>query len=409
MKRTLLSLLLCGALLFGCVGALPVLADEPGDLDGDGYLTSKDARIVANYAMKLTDRLATEHPELADVNGDGEVTLTDARIILQYYAGYLPDAVSTTVKDAGALPADLFSISLPQFNPYDSTMKVKVHFNTTQYFLDGLFFFSYPTDQMELVLSDQSEQAYTQLTPLNSSTFNPEWDEDVVAVGFYDHNGHASDPKVETLVLDLTFRLKNPDVSVAPSLSVWADYMTAYDTQNGPTGYLYFAGGRDTMATVTMEIPTVSITPPSQTVYFLGENLNFEDGHIALTYKDGNVHYMSLAEDEVLIEGFDNSKLGVQTVTISYAGVSVTFEVEVIEPFIVYIGDVDLDGEVTSTDARIVLQYYVGKFTSEDIFALYGEEEGAEEVFCLLADADEDGTITSTDARLILQYYAGKL
>ena len=59
-------------------------------------------------------------------------------------------------------------------------------------------------------------------------------------------------------------------------------------------------------------------------------------------------------------------------------------------------GDVDGDEEITSTDARLTLQYYAGKIGEEDLDVD-------------VADVDGDGEITSTDARLILQMYAGKI
>ena len=62
----------------------------------------------------------------------------------------------------------------------------------------------------------------------------------------------------------------------------------------------------------------------------------------------------------------------------------------------VRLGDVDWDGDITSTDARLTLQYYAGKIEEEDLDVT-------------AADVDGDGDITSTDARLILQYYAGKI
>ena len=60
------------------------------------------------------------------------------------------------------------------------------------------------------------------------------------------------------------------------------------------------------------------------------------------------------------------------------------------------LGDVDGDGSITSTDARLTLQYYAGKIKAADLDVA-------------AADVDGDGSITSTDARLILQYYAGKI
>ena len=59
-------------------------------------------------------------------------------------------------------------------------------------------------------------------------------------------------------------------------------------------------------------------------------------------------------------------------------------------------GDVDGDGTITSTDARLTLQYYAGKIDESDLNTA-------------VADVDGDEEITSTDARLILQYYAGKI
>ena len=60
-------------------------------------------------------------------------------------------------------------------------------------------------------------------------------------------------------------------------------------------------------------------------------------------------------------------------------------------------GDVDGDGRVTSTDARLVLQLSVGKIRAENL------------VIPAVADVDGDGKVTSTDARLILQYSVGKI
>ena len=60
------------------------------------------------------------------------------------------------------------------------------------------------------------------------------------------------------------------------------------------------------------------------------------------------------------------------------------------------LGDVDSDNSITSTDARLVLQYYAGKIYAESLNVA-------------VADVDGDGQVTSTDARLILQLYAGKI
>ncbi|MBO5797051.1 MAG: FIVAR domain-containing protein, partial [Clostridia bacterium] len=63
---------------------------------------------------------------------------------------------------------------------------------------------------------------------------------------------------------------------------------------------------------------------------------------------------------------------------------------------IIAMGDVDEDGIITSTDARLTLQYYAEKIGDDDLNTA-------------VADVDRDYSVTSTDARLILQYYAGKI
>ncbi|MBE6757117.1 MAG: hypothetical protein E7552_01025 [Ruminococcaceae bacterium] len=59
-------------------------------------------------------------------------------------------------------------------------------------------------------------------------------------------------------------------------------------------------------------------------------------------------------------------------------------------------GDVNDDGRVDSTDARLVLQYAVQKIGEDDVDSR-------------TADADGDGKTDSTDARLILQYAVQKI
>lgn len=65
-------------------------------------------------------------------------------------------------------------------------------------------------------------------------------------------------------------------------------------------------------------------------------------------------------------------------------------------PALILWGDVNSNGTVNSTDARLTLQYAVGKVTpiAIDLTA---------------ADVDQSGTVDSTDARLILQYTVRKI
>lgn len=59
-------------------------------------------------------------------------------------------------------------------------------------------------------------------------------------------------------------------------------------------------------------------------------------------------------------------------------------------------GDINRDKAVNTTDARLALQYAVGKFTLDDDQLAVG-------------DVNADGRVDTTDARLILQYAVGKI
>ena len=59
-------------------------------------------------------------------------------------------------------------------------------------------------------------------------------------------------------------------------------------------------------------------------------------------------------------------------------------------------GDVNGDGKVDTTDARLVLQHAVGKIQLDEV-----EQE--------MTDVNGDGWVDTTDARLILQYAVGKI
>ena len=58
----------------------------PGDLNGDGRVTTADARAALRVAVKLEPQTALTL-RLADLNGDGELTTADARAVLRKAVG----------------------------------------------------------------------------------------------------------------------------------------------------------------------------------------------------------------------------------------------------------------------------------------------------------------------------------
>ena len=59
---------------------------KKGDVDGDGEVTSTDARLALQHSVDKIE-LTDEQKDVADVDGDGEVTSTDSRMILQASVG----------------------------------------------------------------------------------------------------------------------------------------------------------------------------------------------------------------------------------------------------------------------------------------------------------------------------------
>ena len=64
---------------------------EKGDVDGDGKITSTDARLTLQLSVNKIGESDLKVPAAADVDGDGKVTSTDARLILQFSVGKITE------------------------------------------------------------------------------------------------------------------------------------------------------------------------------------------------------------------------------------------------------------------------------------------------------------------------------
>ena len=62
-----------------------------GDADGDGRITSTDARLALQLSVGKIKEADVTDPAALDVDGDGKVTSTDARLILQKSVGKIKD------------------------------------------------------------------------------------------------------------------------------------------------------------------------------------------------------------------------------------------------------------------------------------------------------------------------------
>ena len=83
---------------------------------------------------------------------------------------------------------------------------------------------------------------------------------------------------------------------------------------------------------------------PAKRQYALGEALNTEGLKLKLLYSDGS---SLLVTDGFTTEGFSSEQAGTCTVTVTYEGYTVTFDVQIVD----YIpGDINLDGKVNRDD-----------------------------------------------------------
>lgn len=77
----------------------------------------------------------------------------------------------------------------------------------------------------------------------------------------------------------------------------------------------------------------------------MADGLNLAGGRLRVTYEDGMVISVPMTAGKV--SGFDNSKLGTNTVTVSYLGHTVTFKVKIVAAVVTFL---DYDGRVISTN-----------------------------------------------------------
>ena len=78
----------------GAAAALTAAMTPPtlkGDADGDGKITSTDARLALQLSVDTITEADVTDPAALDVDGDGKVTSTDARLILQKSVGKISD------------------------------------------------------------------------------------------------------------------------------------------------------------------------------------------------------------------------------------------------------------------------------------------------------------------------------
>ena len=99
-------------------------------------------------------------------------------------------------------------------------------------------------------------------------------------------------------------------------------------------------------------------TVPTKTEYIQNyEELDLTGGILTVTYYDGSVDTVSLTNEKVKVTGFDNTKIGTNTLTVEYEENKVTFDVEIISKEVTGI-------KVTANPTKII---YIQNYETLDL------------------------------------------
>ena len=117
-------------------------------------------------------------------------------------------------------------------------------------------------------------------------------------------------------------------------------------------------------ANTEKEVASIEITAlPTKTTYALNETeINLEGGVIRVTYTDGTTSDINMESTDVTISGFDASSTGTKEITVTYAGFSDTFEIEVVNEVEPQLSNMD-NIEALMKDVKI---YLYDKLNEED-------------------------------------------
>ena len=139
-------------------------------------------------------------------------------------------------------------------------------------------------------------------------------------------------------------------------------------------------------------------TAPTKTSYFIGQELDVTGGTITVSYEFGDDKTVDITAD--MISGFDNTKEGNQTLTVTYGGLTDTFDVTFSEAKIT-------DIELYSTPAKT--SYSIGDkldVTGGRLKVFY--EDGSSDIIDITADMVTGFDSTKEGTNALTVTYGGK-
>ena len=132
-------------------------------------------------------------------------------------------------------------------------------------------------------------------------------------------------------------------------------------------------------------------TFPNKVKYNEGEKFQTDGMIVIAKYASGKSEQITNYE----IDKKEELSLDDKNITISYQEKTAIVPITVIRKNET-LGDINNDGKINATDAKLALKYYAGKTILDD------DQK-------IRADVNKDEKINATDAKLILKYYTGKI
>ena len=143
-------------------------------------------------------------------------------------------------------------------------------------------------------------------------------------------------------------------------------------------------------------------SPIMKTEYLIGDEIDTTGGVLLVVYDDGTSEEVPITKN--MLSGYDKSYMGTQTVTVTYAGASQTFNVsyssrESVDELIAEIDALDLN--TINEDSREMLTNLINKYNSLSVLQKsaitnFSKLSEAKEIFDLIVSGNQSETLPAT-------------
>jgi RHS repeat-associated protein len=372
-----------GTLYFGYADTSDYLI---GDVNMDGVITMEDAIMVLMHCVGLLEAPLSElQLFLADVNGDGVVDTTDAALIMRMIeetSSRSPGGSLDIDEEAARLIIDLIS-----------GYAVKKGLTATAGSRNSLSL----EDALQLLSSTVNEESYRSITTSNNNSRGGFFKETEKISQISDQPIESGTGRSVSYTYDNGYLLSFTNCEEEPSENTinysYEDHrITEVSDFNGNT---YLTNTYDELGRIASQ--EMSGQGLSEFEYDFAERVSTvyaPDGAIRKYYYDIKQNIIAVEEDlgdPALYTTYYTYEDGRVTSITDKLGYTTYYNYA--RPIERRLGDVDGDGKITTEDALLVMQWYVGLIELDEEQLFY-------------ADVNKDGVVDMTDVALIMRMAA---